>query len=400
MIDRSNIGYTALDMNKALGINTAAFGLLSGIFYLGYIPFEVPSNIILHRFGARKWICRIMVSWGIIVAVTGLVRSVQQMYVLRILLGAAEAGLLPGVILYMTFWLTPKERARAVAWFMAAIPISNFIGAPLATSIMRYVHWFGIDGWRWVFILEGIVAILTGVFVLFYLTDRPGQAKWLLEDERQWLVAEKQNEHYTTTRVKLYTKLQAFLSPRVLRLGLIYFTLAGGQIGISLWLPTIIKGLSQTLTNFQVGLLAMVPYFCATIAMLLWSRHSDRTGERKVHTALGPLLAIIGLLTFALPIGLFLKMLGMTVALVGIYSFYGPFWTLPSQFLSEDSAAVGIATINSVGMFAGFAGPFMIGYLTSLTGNVNVGLYFLCGLLAVNFLLVITMRVSRDKRPS
>jgi ACS family tartrate transporter-like MFS transporter len=398
MIDRSNIGYAALDMNKALGINSAAFGLLSGIFYLGYIPCEIPSNMILHLVGARRWFCRIMVSWGAVVIITGLAHSVRQLYVLRVLLGAAEAGLMPGVILYMSFWFTAKVRARAVACFMTAMPISNFIGAPLATSIMRYVHWFGLDGWRWVFILEGVPAILMGIFVLFFLTDRPEQAKWLAEDERNWLVAEKRKEHQATVQAKQYTKLQALLSPRVLRLALIYFTLAAGQVGISLWLPTILKGLSKALTNTQVGLIAMIPYFCATLAMLLWSRHSDRAGERKFHAALGPLAAAIGLLAFGLSTGVPCKVVGITITLTGIYCFFGPFWTLPTQFLSEGSAAVGIATVLSLGMFAGFVGPFAIGYLASRTGNINAGLYFLCGLLFLTFLLLVTMRIPSDKR--
>jgi ACS family tartrate transporter-like MFS transporter len=400
-VDRANIGYTALDMNRALHISGTAFGLLSGIFFLGYSPFEVPSNIMMHRVGARKWLSRIMITWGLVVVLTGFVSSLFQLYTLRFLLGVAEAGFYPGILLYFTFWFPQRLRSQAIAVLQMGIPISNFIGAPIATLIMDHIHWAGIAGWRWVFILEGIPAVIFGAVVYRLLTDRPQEATWLSEEERNWLVTNQQREHQAKVQVKKYTKLEAFLSPRVWRLTLIYFTLQAVQISIPLWLPTILKGLSRDSTNTQIGLLTMVPYIVATIAMLLWSRHSDKTGERKFHAAAGPFIAIIGLILFGVLGSLALKMIGMTIALVGLYCFYGPFWSLPSQFLSEESAAVGLATINSIAMIGGFVGPATLGYLIKWRGgNLSAALAFLCALALVNCLLVATMQIPVDKKQS
>jgi ACS family tartrate transporter-like MFS transporter len=398
-VDRANIGYVALDMNKALHITGTAFGLLSGIFFLGYSPFEVPSNIMMHRVGARRWLSRIMITWGAVVVLTAFIKSVPQLYSLRFILGMAEAGFYPGILLYFTFWFPQRLRGQAIAILQMGIPISGFIGAPIAVLIMDYCHWAGMAGWRWVFVVEGIPAILLGVVVYYFLTDRPQDAKWLSEDERNWLAARLQSEHQAKVEVKKYSKLQAFLSPRVWRLTLIYFTLQSVQISIPLWLPTILKGISRTSSNTHIGLLTMIPYICATVAMLFWSRHSDKTGERKFHAATGPLVAIVGLILFGTLGDLSLRMVGMTIALVGIYCFYGPFWTLPSQFLSEESAAVGLATINSIAMVGGFIGPALLGYFIKWRGgNLDAALFFLCVLLAVNVVLVMTMRIAVDKK--
>jgi ACS family tartrate transporter-like MFS transporter len=400
-VDRVNIGYAALDMNKALHIGTTAFGVLSGIFFLGYSPFEVPSNIMMHRVGARRWLSRIMMTWGLVVVLTGFVSSLSQLYILRFLLGVAEAGFYPGILLYFTFWFPQRLRSQAIAVLQMGIPISNFIGAPIATLIMDNIHWAGMAGWRWVFILEGIPAVVFGVVVFRFLTDRPEEAGWLSQEERNWLVANQQREHQAKVQVKKYTKLQAFLSPRVWRLTMIYFTLQAVQISIPLWLPTILKGLSRGLTNTRIGLITMVPYIVATVAMLLWSRHSDKTGERKFHAAAGPFIAIIGLFLFGVLGDLSLKMAAMTIALVGLYCFYGPFWSLPSQFLSEESAAVGLATINCMAMIGGFIGPSVLGYLIRWRGgNLGAALVFLCTLLVVNCLLVATMQIPVDKKQS
>jgi ACS family tartrate transporter-like MFS transporter len=397
-IDRANIGYAALEMNTALGINSAAFGLVIGIFFLGYGPFEVPSNLLFYRYGARRWISRIMVTWGVVAVITGLIQNVHQLYVLRFLLGVAEAGFWPGILLYFTFWFPQTLRSQAVAILQAGVPIASFIGAPIATLILDHIRWTGIESWRWVFILEGLPAVVMGVVVFYYLTDRPEQAKWLSPAERNWLVAVKQKEHQAKVQVRQYTKLQAFLSPRVWRLAIIYFSMSSVQSTIVFWLPTIIKGVSRTLTNTAVGLLTMIPYFFTVITMILWSRHSDRTGERKFHAALAPLIAMCGLGLFGLASGLPVKIVGMTIALIGIYCFHGPFWSLPAQFLSEGAAAVALSTISSVGMLAGFFGSVVVGYLRSATGNMNSSLYFLGSLLVLNFLLILTMRIPKDKK--
>jgi ACS family tartrate transporter-like MFS transporter len=353
----------------------------------------------MHRVGARRWLSRIMVTWGAVVVLTGFIHSTPQLFVLRFFLGMAEAGFYPGILLYFTLWFPQRLRSLSVAVLQTGIPISNFVGAPIATLIMDHVRWGGMAGWRWVFVLEGIPAIVLGVCVYRFFADRPEDARWLAEDERNWLVANQKREHVEKVQVKKYTKREAFLSPRVWRLTLIYFTLQAVQISIPLWLPTIIKGLARSLTNTNIGLLTMGPYICATVAMLLWSRHSDKTGERKLHAALGPLVAIVGLILFGCLGHLGLKMVGMTIALVGIYCFYGPFWTLPSQFLSEESAAVGLATINSIAMIGGFVGPAVLGFLMrGRAGNIGGAVVFLCVLLAINFLLVITMRIAVDKK--
>jgi ACS family tartrate transporter-like MFS transporter len=400
-VDRANIGYVALDMNKALHLTGTAFGLLSGIFFLGYSPFEIPSNILMHRFGARRWLSRIMITWGAVVVLTAFVKSAPQLFALRFVLGMAEAGFYPGILLYFTFWFPQRLRSQAIAVLQMGIPISGFIGAPIAVLIMDHIHWAGMAGWRWVFVVEGIPAMLLGVVVYYFLTDRPQDAQWLSPEERDWLATNQRKEHQAKVQVKKYSKLEAVLSPRVWRLTLIYFTLQSVQISIPLWLPTILKGLSRTSSNTRIGLLTMIPYICATVAMLLWSRHSDKTGERKFHAAMGPLVAIVGLILFGVLGSLSLKIAGMTIALVGIYCFYGPFWTLPSQFLSEESAAVGLATINSIAMIGGFIGPAMLGYLIRWRGgNLDGALCFLCVVLAVNVALVATMQIAVDKKQS
>jgi ACS family tartrate transporter-like MFS transporter len=397
-VDRANIGYAALEMNKALGINSAAFGLVLGIFFLGYGPFEVPSNLLLYRFGARKWISRIMITWGVVVVITGLIHTVHQLYLLRFLLGVAEAGFYPGILLYFTFWFPRSLRSQAVAILQTGVPIASFVGAPIATLILDHIHWAGVESWRWVFILEGLPAVVMGVVVFYYLTDRPEQAAWLSPAERNWLVEVKKKEHQATVQVKNYTKLEAFLSPRVWRLAVIYFTMSSVQISIVLWLPTIIKGVSRTLSNTSVGLLTMIPYFFTVIAMILWSRHSDKTGERKFHAGLGALVGIGGLALFGLSSGMPLKIVGMTITLIGIYFFHGPFWSLPAQFLSEGAVAVALGTISAVGQLAGFFGPVVVGYLRSVTGNMNASIGFLAALLAINSTLILTMRIPKDKQ--
>lgn len=402
-IDRNNLGYISLEMNKALGISPAAYGMLAGIFALGYVPFEIPSNILLYRYGASKWFCRILVSWGTAVIITGLCNNLHQLYVMRVLLGAAEAGFYPGVVLFLSFWFTPKERARVVALFQLGMPLSNFIGAPIATSIMHYVHWYGIPGWRWVFYLEGLPAILAGIWVLFYLPDRPEKAKWLSRDEKNWLVTVMQKEHEAKVRTKHYSKWEAFCSFRVLRFAFAYLFLTSAQVGMGFWLPQIIKGLSKTLTIQQVGFVAMGPYVVGALAMYAWSRHSDRNRERRLHTAFAVLVGSAGLVLFGVlahfAVGLLWEMLAITVALMGVYAFFGPFWAMPAQFLSEGSAAVGVATINSIACFGSFLGPWVIGYATSKTGTPITALYIFAGGLFVTFLLTVTMSkaMTRDK---
>lgn len=361
----------------------------------------------LERFGARKWVARILVTWGIAVVITGFVQNVVYLYILRFLLGALEAGLFPGIILYLTYWFRAKERAKTIALFMTAIAVSYIIGAPLSTWIMDNIHWMGMDGWRWMFIIEGIPAIMLGVVTFFYLTDRPEQAKWLTDDEKNWLIAElkKENETKIETSQSHHISKQTLTNPRVWHLALIYFALNMGLYGIGFWLPQMIKSLSDVLSNTQVGLLTMIPYIVGAIVMNLWSRRSDRLGERRFHAAFPLIFGALGLIGSGITSDPFLSIMMMAVAVAGVYSFYGPFWSLVTQYLSSSAAAVGIAVINSIGNLSGFVGPYGIGLIQDVTGNVKMALFFVSASLLVSSLLLAAIRkehmsqhagVSRD----
>jgi ACS family tartrate transporter-like MFS transporter len=387
-IDRANIGYAALQMNKELALSSEAFGFAAGIFFIGYFLFEVPSNVALGKYGARIWISRILISWGIVATASAFVQTAAQLCVLRFLLGVAEAGFFPGIIIYLTYWFRAKEQATTVALFTAAIPASYLIGAPLSTWIMDHVTGFGLSGWRWMLLLEGGPAIVAGVLNYFIMTDRPEQAKWLTGEERDWLTGEIRRDHAARSNVQHLGVIAAITNPKVLYLSVIQFIYQVGNLGIGLWMPQIIKGLSASLSNFQVGLIAMLPYAFATVVMVLWSRNSDRTGERRKHSALpllwaGAALALTGLVAQpAIAIGL------ISLSMAGMYAFKAPFWSLPGLFLSRSTAAVSIAAINSVGNLGGFAGPYAIGAIKDATGSTFGGLLFLSGLLLLSFLMV------------
>jgi MFS transporter, ACS family, tartrate transporter len=386
-IDRANIGYAALEMNKELALTSEGFGLAAGIFFIGYFLCEVPSNIALNKYGARLWISRILVTWGIVATLTAFAQTATQLYILRFLLGVAEAGFFPGIIVYLTYWFRAKEQATTVALFTAAIPVSFLIGAPLSTFIMDHVAGFGLSGWRWMLLLEGGPAMIAGIMNYWIMTDRPEQAKWLAPQERDWLVDELRRDQLARKNVKHLGLWAAISNPKVLYLSVIYFIYQVGNLGIGLWMPQILKGLSSNLSNFEIGLLAMIPYALATVAMVLWSRNSDRTGERQKHTAFPLLVAAIALAAtgyFVHPaIGLAL----ISLSLVGLYAFKSPFWSLPGLFLTRSTAAVSIAAINSIGNLGGFVGPYAIGTIKDWTGSAMGGLLFLSGLLLLSFLM-------------
>lgn len=390
-LDRVNLGYAALTMNKALSLSSSVFGLISGIFFLGYFIFEIPSNIIMHKIGARVWIARILVSWGIVVMITAWAANATHLYILRFLLGVAEAGFFPGIILYLTYWFPAKQQARAFAIFMTALAVSNIIGAPVSTWILGFKH-LGWDGWRWLFIWEGAPAVIMGFVTWFYLTDRPEQAKWLTAEEKNWLIGKLKEEHNAKVAVKHLSNKEAMANSRVWHLAFIYFFLVTGLYGIGFWLPTIIKGFSKILTNQQVGFITMIPYIVGAISMVLVARHSDRTGERRLHTAIPPLIGGLALIGSGLTGNPLIQLIMLSIATAGIYSFFGSFWSLPAIFLTEASAAVGIAVINSVGNLGGFVGPYAIGALKDATGSVFSGLYFLAACLIVTFILVMAIR--------
>lgn len=391
-LDRVNIGYAALEMNKDLGLTASVMGLISGIFFIGYFLFEVPSNMLMHRIGAKIWIGRILITWGIVVVVTAWVQNANHLYILRFLLGLAEAGFFPGIILYITYWFRKKDQARVFALFMMALSASNIIGAPLSGWIMDHISWAGMPGWRWIFIVEGIPAIILGVVSIFYLTDRPEQAKWLTKEEREWLISELDKDHQDKKSGQHNGLKEVLSNTRVWRLSFIYLTLVTGLYGIGFWMPTIIKSLSSYATNTQVGLITMIPYIVGGIGMVWWGRRSDRLNERKIHAALPPLVAAIAMAGCGLTANPILSVILLSIVTVGIYSIFGPFWAIPSLFLSEFEAAVGIALINSIGNLGGFIGPYAIGFVSDATGKVEMGLFFLSLLLFICFLLVITIK--------
>ncbi|HWQ17605.1 MAG TPA: MFS transporter [Sulfolobales archaeon] len=398
-LDRVNLGYAALDMNKALALSGEVFGLASGIFFIGYFIFEIPSNVLLHMFGASFWIARIMISWGVVAMLTAFVENALQLYIVRFFLGVAEAGFFPGIILYLTYWFRSKEQARAVALFMTAVPISSIIGAPVSTWIMDNIHWLGLPGWRWLFILEGLPAVIFGIASLFYLTDKPAKATWLTQEEKAWLISQLEEE--AARKPPARSKWDALRYPRVWHFSLIYFTLVTGLYGIGFWMPTIVKGLSQILTNTQVGILVAIPYIFGSIAMVLWGRHSDRTGERKLHTAIPLILGALGLIGSGLTVAenqLYLSLAMMIIATIGIYSFLGPFWSFANTYLNPEIAPVGIALINSIGNLGGFLGPYIVGYLKDTTGTTYSGLYFLAVSLIVSAILTLAVRQTKQTK--
>jgi MFS transporter, ACS family, tartrate transporter len=391
-LDRVNTGYAALTMNKALGITADAFGLVAGIFFIGYFIFEVPSNMFLHKIGARIWIARILVSWGIVAMLTAVAQSVMHLYILRFMLGAAEAGFFPGIILYITFWFRGKEQARAFALFMTALALSSIIGAPMSGLILDHIHWAGIASWRWLYVLEGAPAVICGVLTFYLLPDRPNNAKWLTQKEKAWLNSELEKERKAKLNKHSMTFGQVFRNGRVWQLSMIYLCIVIGLYGIGFWMPQIIKALSSVFSNTTVGYLTMIPYIVGAVAMIWIGRRSDRMQERRWHAALPPLVGAIALVLLGQTSSPVWSIVLLSIVTAGIYSFFGPFWSLPGLFLTEASAAVGIAIINSVGNLGGFIGPYIIGAVKGATGSVYSGLIVLAVFLVLGTVLILSIR--------
>jgi MFS transporter, ACS family, tartrate transporter len=389
-LDRVNVGFAKLTMSHDIGLTDASYGLGAGIFFIAYFFFEVPSNLILERFGARKWIARIMVTWGVFSGAMAFVGGETGFYVLRVLLGVAEAGFFPGIIFYLTLWFPAAHRARIIGLFMAAIPLSSVIGAPISGALLGLDGAMGLRGWQWLFILEAIPALILGVVVFFYLTDTPAQAHWLAADERAWLVERLALERRRRERERNFSVWEALLNPRVWLLSLVYFGVVACNYGFSFFLPTIIKGFG--LTNLQTGFVTAIPYVAGTIGLLLWTRRSDRTGERKLHTAAGIFLATAGIAISTQLDDPLAKMVALSVAGVGIFASLPLIWTLPTAFLSGSAAAGGIAVINSVGNLSGFAGTYAMGWIREATGSFTGGLLLLAAAGAVAFVTVLLLR--------
>lgn len=397
-LDRMNVGAAALQMPGDLGFNDKVVGLGAGIFFIGYLVLEIPGALIAERWSARRWIARIMISWGIITALMAFIHTAREFYLVRFLVGAAEAGFLPALIVYVSHWFRYQDRAKAIAVFYAANPLSYVIGSPLA-GLLLGITWLGLRGWRWLFILEGIPAVVFGVITIFYLTDWPRTAKWLRDDERDWINGELEREKLSKQKIRSYTIWQAFSQRDVILLTLSYFFATTGGYGISFWLPSILKRLSGQ-SDIRVTLFAALPYLAGFVMQQLNGWHSDRTCERRWHTALPIflagmilLLAVIFGSNFTISVTLF--------TLVGAcyFAFHPCFWAVPTAFLSESAAAASIGLINSLGNLGGFVGPLIMGYLVHRTHSFTAGLLYLVGSLCLSGILMLTVGAGRRPLP-
>jgi MFS transporter, ACS family, tartrate transporter len=392
-IDRVNIGFAALTMNKELGFSPTVFGFGAGIFFLGYFLCEVPSNHVLDKVGARIWIARVMITWGLISGAMALVQGATSFYVLRFLLGAAEAGFFPGIILYLSYWFPARQRAAVTAIFMAAAPLSTVLGSPVSGALLDMHGILGLSGWQWMFIIEGVPAVLLGIVVLFYMTDRPEKATWLSNDERNWLVRTMNTEAAQKAGTASHSVWRGLADLRVIALSLVYFGTSAGLYTLGIWAPQIIKQFG--LSSMQIGFLNALPGVVAVIAMVLWARHSDRTGERTWHVVGACLLGSLGLVLAGFAGTVLGVLLSLTLVNIGISSAKPPLWSMPTMFLSGSAAAAGIATINSIGNLGGFVGPAMIGWIKDLTGSFEGGLLFVAGLLVLSAVLTLILARSQ-----
>jgi len=391
-LDRVNLGFAALEMNADLALSAEVFGLLSGIFFIGYFFFEVPSNMIMHKVGARVWIARIMLSWGIIVILTGFAQTATHLYILRFLLGVAEAGFFPGIILYLTYWFRARERGRATAVLLLALPIGGLVGAPVSTWIIDNISWFNMDGWRWMFILEGIPAIILGVMVIFYLTNRPANAKWLSKEEKDWLEGELSAEQQVSAQINKVSKLDMLKDSKVWKLALFYFAGYTGVYGLSFWIPTIIKSLSEsTTTNLEVGWLAMIPSLVGIPAIIFVGWNADRTNAYKIHLIVSIIIAIIGFIGCSFSGSISMMVLMLTITSAGLYGFTGCFFAYMTFFFTESTAPVGIALVNSFAALGGFVGPMILGMVV-----FTQGMLVLAGLLVIGLITLLTLKLTNQ----
>ncbi|PYU13864.1 MAG: MFS transporter [Acidobacteria bacterium] len=375
MVDRINIGFAQLTMNKDLGLSSQQYGIAAGIFFVGYFLFEVPSNLILHKVGARVWIARILLSWGVVASLTGLVQSVHQLYAARIVLGFAEAGYYPGIVLYLTYWFRQRELARVLSLFLTGFAVNSVLGAPISGFILQHVHWLGVGSWRWLFILEGLPAIALGFLTYLVLPNRPSEAKFLTEEEKDWVQAELEREETQKPQGR-HSAMEGIANLRVWHLALIYFAMMIGSYTLSFYAPQLVKSLSSEYSSSLVGNLVMIPYLVALVGMIFVGRSSDRRMERRYHAAACLLVGGIGFLSLGWVHSPFVTVVLLSLLAIGYCSSLSPFWAMPSEFLTGLSAASGIAFINSVGNLGGFFGPSMVGFITQRTGTLYGGLAF------------------------
>jgi MFS transporter, ACS family, tartrate transporter len=391
MIDRINIGFAALTMNKDVGLNSQQYSIAAGIFFIGYFLFEVPSNLMLHKIGARIWIARILLSWGFVASLTGLVRSAHQLYAARVLLGFAEAGYYPGIVLYLTYWFRQREQARVLALFLTGFAVNSIVGAPISGFILDHAHWLGVASWRWLFILEGLPAIALGFLTYQVLPNRPNEAKFLTGEEREWLQAELEREDQLKLERGRQSALEGMTNPRVWHLVAIYFAMMIGSYTLSFFAPQLVKSLSKDYSNSLVGYLVMIPYLAALAGMIFVGRSSDRRMERRYHAAICLLVGGIGFLSLGWIHSPFVTVALLSLLAVGYCSSLGPFWAMPSEFLTGFSAASGIALINATGNLGGFAGTAVVGFISQKTGSLAGGLAFagICMLVSAALVLLL-----------
>src|SRR5215510_10931660 len=386
-LDRVNLGFAALQMVKDLHLSPTVFGLGGGIFFVSYFVFEVPSNLLLEKYGARRWIARIMITWGVLAACMALVTGPRSLYLLRLLLGAAEAGFFPGVVLYLTYWFPAEYRARIIGVFMVAIPVSSFIGSPISAALLETDGWLGLRGWQWMFILEALPAILLGIACLVVLRDRPADAAWLGSDERSWLQARLQAEGLRGKPVRQMSVWRVLWNKHVLVLSVVLAGSTAASSGLQLWQPQIIK--SYGLTNMQTGLLNSVPFALASVIMIWWGRRSDETGERIWHASVPLMLTAVSLACALLFDSLVAIIVILCLAVIGIYAGKGPAWAVSTEWLSAGTAAAGLAQINAVSNLAGFGTTYVMGFIKDATGSFALAFLPLVALSGVAALAIV-----------
>ena len=398
-LDRANIGFAAASLRHDLHLSDSAFGLGGGLFFISYSLFEVPSNLVLERVGARLWIARIMIAWGLVSIGTMFVTGPGTFYAARVLLGIAEAGFFPGMVLYLTYWIPASDRGRAGALFMTAAPVSFILGAPVSDGLLRLDGRLGLAGWQWLFLAEGLPAIVLGIAALFVLTDRPQQATWLAPDERAWLAQQMEEDAASRPAATHGAMTAAFASPKVWLLSAVYFlnTLVG--YGVFLWFPTILRDAAGG-TSMRLTLLSAVPFVAALISMVTVGRHSDRTGERRVPVAACALTGAAGLVVAILfPHSVPLLIIGFTLSQIGQRTAMSVFWTIPPALLAGTAAAAGIALINAIGNLGGFVGPSVMGVFHQSSGTYRGGLLVPAAALAAEAILVMTVVVPQEGAP-
>jgi MFS transporter, ACS family, tartrate transporter len=394
-LDRINVSFAALTMNKDLGLSQWAYGLSSTAFYIGYCVFEVPSNVIMDKVGARIWIARIMITWGLASGATAFVVGQDSFLTVRFLLGVAEAGLFPGIVLLFTYWFPEHHRARIVSSFTLALPVSVALGAPVSTAVLGLDGALGIAGWKWIYLMEALPTVLIGVFVLFALTDKPAKASWLTAEEKDWLISTLEQERRAVEATRKFSIWQGMMNPKVLLLALNYFGIVTASLGLLLFVPQIIKSLGTT--NMGTGYATALAYICGAISMVVWGWVSDRMGERRWNLFWACVVATAGLVMAGMMMGTWWALAGMCIATAGFYGTKGPFWSMPSMILTGSAAAAGIAWINSIGNVGGAVGPAMVGWIKDFTGSYSGGLYGLAAFTAVSALVAaVALHIPRQ----